>query len=337
MLSINENISLKNKNTFGIDVAARWFTEITSAQQLAELKQQKQFAGHKLILGGGSNILFTQNYNGWVIKNAIKGIKLLKETDNEVFVEANAGENWHQFVLYCISNNWAGVENMSLIPGQVGTAPIQNIGAYGVELKDVFYELTAWNLQTEQFETFDNSACNFGYRNSIFKTSHKGQYVITSVVFKLSKTPVFNVSYGAIQNTLTQMGVTKLSIKAISDVVIKIRQSKLPSPKDIGNAGSFFKNPVITEEQFNVLKVKHPNLPSYPAPSGVKVPAGWLIDQAGWKGKTFNNYGVHKNQALVLVNYGHAKGSDIKALAYNIKADVLNKYGIDLEPEVNMV
>lgn len=338
MSIIQENISLKNYNTFGIDVQARYFAEIQHIADLDALRQQSIFNQNKLILSGGSNLLFTQNFNGLVIKNSIKGLGIIKETDTDILLKVNAGENWHQLVLTCVENNWGGIENLSLIPGQVGTSPMQNIGAYGVEIKDVFHSLEAYNLQNGQIETFLHNQCQFGYRESIFKKDLKGKYLISSVVFQLSKQPKVNIAYGAIAKVLEENKITSPSIKDVSNAVISIRESKLPNPKEIGNAGSFFKNPVLSVAHFEQLKQQYPNIVSYPVSAEeIKVPAGWLIDNAGWKGKRINNYGVHKNQALVLVNYGGAQGKNILTLAQNIQADIKAKYQIDLEMEVNVV
>ena len=331
------NVSLKPFNTFGIDASASEFLAFQSIDQLKEalgLIADSEL----LILGGGSNLLLTQNFEGKVLKNELRGIEVIKETDSNYYVEVQAGEVWHEFVLTAIANNWAGVENLSLIPGTVGAAPMQNIGAYGVEIEQVFDHLSAVEIATGQTHYFNHEACQFGYRESVFKKELKGQFIITSVTFRLNKTPEFNISYGAIQDTLDQMGVEKLSIKAVSDAVIAIRQSKLPDPKVIGNAGSFFKNPTIDKIDYEGLKAEFPGIPGYVQPENqVKVPAAWLIEQAGWKGQTFDKIGVHKNQPLVLVNYGGGEGSKIRDLAYEIKASVSSKFGIELTPEVNII
>jgi UDP-N-acetylmuramate dehydrogenase len=337
-MTINTNISLKPYNTFGIDVQAKFFTEIKHVADIDSIRKQAVFNQPKLILSGGSNILFTKNFDGLVIKNSIKGIGIVKETDTEIYIKVNAGENWHEFVQICVENNWGGVENLSLIPGQVGTSPMQNIGAYGVELKDVFHSLEAYNIKSGQIDTYLHAACEFGYRESVFKKTLKGQYIITSVIFKLSKNPTVNVSYGAIEQVLEERKITSPSIKDVSEAIISIRESKLPNPKEIGNAGSFFKNPVIAKSHFETLQKDYPNIVSYPiSDTTVKVPAGWLIDNAGWKGKTFDNYGVHKNQALVLVNYDDAQGKDIFNLAETNQADIFGKYEIVLDMEVKVV
>lgn len=338
-MHIQENISLKPYNTFGLEASARFFVEVASINELKQILQNPDFKNHnKLFLGGGSNLLLTKNYEGLVVKIALKGVEKVFEDENSVHIKAGAGEVWHQLVLFCVENNYAGIENLSLIPGTVGAAPMQNIGAYGVEIKDVFQELQALNLETLAVETFSLTDCQFGYRESVFKHSLKGKYVITSVTFKLNKVPTFKTTYGDIQKTLTEMNVTELSIKAVSDAVISIRRSKLPDPAEIGNSGSFFKNPEIPLEQYKQILVEYPTLPSYPINEiTVKVPAGWLIEQAGWKGFRDGQIGVHARQALVLVNYGRGNGNDIKALAEKVQQSILDKFGIKLSPEVNYI
>ncbi len=291
------------------------------------------------ILGGGSNILLTRDIEALVIKIDIKGKELVREDEDHVWVKVGAGETWHEFVRYAISKNWAGIENLSLIPGTVGASPMQNIGAYGVEIKEVFDSLEAVDRKTGETVTFDHQKCQFGYRESIFKNEAKDQYIITHVTYKLNKKPTFNISYGAISQTLKAMGIDRehLNIAAISEAVTQIRQSKLPDPKVIGNAGSFFKNPTVSHSSFEELKSKFPEIPGYPQENGIKIPAAWLIEQAGWKGQTFGQIGVHQNQPLVLVNYGKGDGAAIKDLAKKIQADILEKYGIKLQPEVNFV
>jgi UDP-N-acetylmuramate dehydrogenase len=291
----------------------------------------------RLILGGGSNLLLTKDFEGLAIKNGILGREVVAENAADVTLKIGGGEVWHEIVLWTIAQGWNGMENMSLIPGSMGAAPIQNIGAYGKELKDIFVELEAVDLITGELKTFDLIACEFGYRNSIFKNGCKGKYVIVSVTINLTKDKVFNTSYGSISQELEKAGIKELSAKAISDAVITIRQSKLPDPNKLGNSGSFFKNPLITESLYEEVKYDYPSLPGYPTDEGlIKVPAGWLIDQAGWKGKRVGNCGVHTKQALVLVNYGGATGQEIFQLSENIIADVIQKYGIELEREVNV-
>lgn len=333
------DFSLKPYNTFGIDVKARHFARFDSVQELQDLLQRAEVKDEpKLILGGGSNVLFTKDFEGIVLLNGIKGMEVLREDDTYTYVKAGGGEVWHDLVLFCLANNLGGMENLSLIPGTVGAAPLQNIGAYGVELKDVFEELEAVNLATGELHTFDKAACQFGYRESVFKHEAKGQYIVTSVTFRLQKEHQLNTSYGAIQTTLEEMQVQQPTIHDVSAAVCQIRRSKLPDPAQIGNAGSFFKNPEIPLLLYDVLKEKHPGMPAYPvSEAAVKVPAGWLIEQCGWKGKVIDNYGVHKNQALVLVNYGGANGEKLLALARDIIHSVQEKFGIMLQPEVNIL
>ncbi len=337
-MQIHENISLQPYNTFGIDAYARYFASFNTIDSVKEILTTSSYQKQPLlIIGGGSNILFTGNYNGLVLKNELKGIDLIDEDDNHYYVRSAAGENWHQFVLYCINNNYAGVENLSLIPGNVGASPMQNIGAYGVEIKDVFHNLEAYNLFENQLETFNAEACEFGYRESVFKGKLKGKYLITSVTFKLRKQPYFNTSYGAIQQELDKMNVDCINIKNISQAVINIRTSKLPDPKHVGNAGSFFKNPTIAAAQFDELKTAYPNIPGYPGNGHVKVAAGWLIEQCGWKGYRIGDAGCHAKQALVLVNYANATGKEVYDLSSKIVASVYDKFQINLEREVNIL
>ena len=335
-MHIQNNISLKPYNTFGIDVKAKQFIAITSAEQLKRLlQQQKDF----FVLGGGSNILLTRDIEKLVVHIAFKGIEIVEENDNHVIVKAAAGENWHQFVLWCINNDFGGVENMSLIPGNVGTAPIQNIGAYGVELKDTCISVEVIEIATGNSKTFSNAECRFGYRNSVFKNELKGKYIITNVFFRLTKNEhKLNSSYGAIQSELEKNEITTPTIKNISDAVIAIRQSKLPDPAVLGNSGSFFKNPVISNIEFEKLQEKFPDTPHYKvSETEIKVPAGWLVEQCGFKGKQIGNTGSHKNQALVLVNYGNATGKEVYDLSKLIQKTVLAKFGIAIEAEVNII
>ncbi|MFT3935002.1 MAG: UDP-N-acetylmuramate dehydrogenase [Chitinophagaceae bacterium] len=336
-MQIQQNKSLEAFNTFGIDVQAAAFSSFSDTNELEELVSE--YANTRLlIIGGGSNLLLTSNFSGLVLKNNIKGIEKIREDNEFVFVKAGAGENWHQFVLHCIEHGWAGVENLSLIPGSIGASPMQNIGAYGVEIKDVFYELEAFHLKEKTLVKFTLDDCAFGYRESVFKKQYKDQFVIVSVTFQLRKQPQFNTSYGAIAEELQKMGITTLSIKAISDAVIRIRSSKLPNPKEIGNAGSFFKNPEVSLAHFNSLKEKYPAIVGYPLHNNqVKLAAGWLIEQCGWKGYRKGDAGCHSKQALVLVNYGHATGKEIYDLSTEILNSVNEKFGVLLEREVNII
>jgi UDP-N-acetylmuramate dehydrogenase len=345
-MTIRENISLKNFNTFGIDASTRYYAEVTSLEEIKEtLSDSKLQMSQKVILGGGSNLLFTKDYDGLVIKNNLKGIEVVNQDEEHFYVRSAAGEVWHEFVMHCIENNYAGLENLSLIPGNVGASPMQNIGAYGVEIKDSFHELQAFHINDKALHVFTNNDCKFGYRESVFKRDLKDQFIITSVTFKLKKVPILNTSYGAIEKELDAMGVTSPTIQSVSKAVCNIRSSKLPDPKVIGNAGSFFKNPVINAKKHKELKAKFPDLISYTAafsPDGksgeeYKLAAGWLIEQCGWKGKTIGDAGVHKLQALVLVNYGNAKGSEIYDLSTKILESVKKKFGVDLEREVNII
>lgn len=338
-MNILQNISLKTYNTFGIDAVAKQFVEVNTLEELCVLCAAFNLSDRKLlILGGGSNILLTGNFDGMVIRMNLKGIKTVKEDDQHVWIKSMAGEVWHDFVLHCIDKNLGGIENLSLIPGCVGAAPMQNIGAYGVELKDSFESLEAVEIATGDVTTFNKDQCNFGYRESIFKQDAKGKYIIASVTLRLNKQPQFNTTYGAIQQTLTERGITELNVKAISDAVIHIRQTKLPDPKVLGNAGSFFKNPEIGNEQFDALKQQYPEIVGYPVGSErTKVAAGWLIEQCGWKGERVGNTGSHKQQALVLVNYGNATGNEIYELAMAIQQSVKDKFGITILPEVNLI
>lgn len=336
-MQIQENISLKPYNSFAIDVKARSFASFSDIEELNELLTPNSKLA-TLILGGGSNILFTQNFDGLVLKNEIKGIVKINEDEEFVYLQAGAGENWHQFVLYCIENEWAGVENLSLIPGCVGASPMQNIGAYGVEIKDVFHELKAFHKREKTNYAFDLKACDFGYRESVFKRKYKDEFVITNVTFRLRKQPVFNTSYGALEQELEKMEVKELSIKSISDAVINIRSSKLPNPNEIGNAGSFFKNPEVNNEQFSILQKEFPSIVGYGLSNGnMKLAAGWLIEQCGWKGYRKGDAGCHAMQALVLVNYGNAKGEEIYNLSEEILQSVKEKFAVILEREVNII
>ncbi len=341
-MQIQHNISLKPYNTFGIDVNASKFLDITNIETLHELlKVEKDF----FIIGGGSNLLLTKDITKLVIHIDFKGIKVVDEFEDYVLIQAAAGENWHEFVLWCIDNNYGGVENLSLIPGNVGTAPIQNIGAYGVEFKDTAIEVEAIHIETGVIKIFKKDECEFGYRNSVFKNELKGKYIITNVTFKLSKNKhVLNSSYGAIQAELAKNTIENPTIKDVSNAIIAIRESKLPDPKKIGNSGSFFKNPVISKSAFEILQKKHPNVTFYEVKDKnsknsilYKVPAGWMVEQCGFKGKRFGDAGIHKNQALVLVNYANATGKEIYALSKRIQKAVFEKFGIAIEAEVNII
>jgi len=336
-MQVQQNYSLKEYNSFGIDALAKYFSAFQTAEQLKEIIENKK-AESKMILGGGSNILFTKNYDGLVLKNEIDGINIVDEDDQFVFITAGAGVKWHSFVMYCVNQNLGGVENLSLIPGNVGASPMQNIGAYGAEIKDVFYELKALHLNEKSIHKFSSAECEFGYRESVFKKKYKDEFAILNVTFRLRKNPVFNISYGAIETELKKMHVETLSVKAISDAVIQIRLSKLPDPSVIGNAGSFFKNPVITKEQMEKIQQHHLNLPFYKADEeNFKIPAGWLIEQCGWKGFRKGDAGCYEKQALVLVNYGNATGKEIYSLSEEIKLSVNEKFQIELEREVNIL
>ncbi len=337
-MQIFKNYSLRDYNTFGIDAYAKYFAAFNSVDDLQSLLQSGEYKNEpKLFLGGGSNILFTKKFDGLVLKNEIDGIKIIHEEEKYIYVKVGAGVNWHQFVLYCIHKNLAGVENLSLIPGSVGASPMQNIGAYGVEIKDVFFSLEAYHVLENRIITFTLNDCEFGYRESVFKKKYKDQFVILNVTFRLNKIPHYNISYGAIEDELKKMQVEKLSIKAISDAVINIRTSKLPDPKIIGNAGSFFKNPEINSQRLEHLLLTEPAMPSYKiTDNSFKIPAGWLIEKCGWKGYRNGDVGCYAKQALVLVNYGHATGNDIYLLSEKIKITVKEKFGITLETEVNI-
>lgn len=342
-MQVLENYALQHLNTFGIAETARYYAAFNDVFELEKLVAHHKQLGAvakqpPLILGGGSNILLTGTVNRFVLKNNILGIDIIKEDTNHVYVKAGAGENWHRFVLFCLENNLAGVENLSLIPGNVGASPMQNIGAYGVEIREVFDELEAFDLTTGKSYMFSVNDCEFGYRESIFKRKYKDRFVILNVTFRLNKKPSFKTSYGAITQELEKMGVKELSIRAISQAVINIRSSKLPDPAVIGNAGSFFKNPKVTNAVYSKLAAKHPGLVAYPvAGDNFKLAAGWLIEQAGWKGYRKGDAGCHAQQALVLVNHGNASGSEVYALSEEILQSVKKKFGVTLEREVNVV
>lgn len=337
-MTVQQNIALKTYNTFGISAKAKFFFEVNSLEDLATALRLDEYP-EKFILSGGSNMLLTQDIDALVLHINLKGITIVAEDENDVSLKVMAGENWHQMVLWTLDHNYGGLENMSLIPGNTGTAPIQNIGAYGVELKDTFVSCDAMEIATQEMHTFSNEACAFDYRDSYFKNAGKGKYVITSVTFKLTKrNHRLNTSYGAIDKELEKWGIENPSIKDISNAVIAIRRSKLPDPAALGNSGSFFKNPVISKAQFDIFTKGHTEAPYYKvSEDAYKIPAGWLIEQCGYKGKRFGDAGVHKNQALVLVNYDNATGAEILALAYMIIKSVAEKFGLKITPEVNII
>ncbi|MCH5597574.1 UDP-N-acetylmuramate dehydrogenase [Niabella ginsengisoli] len=336
---IESNVSLKSRNTFGISAYAQYFTVADSVDVLREgmawaLKQD----ANVLIVGGGSNMLFTNDVQGLVIQNGLKGIEKIAEDEDFIYLKVGAGVVWHQLVLYCLEHNYAGIENLALIPGLVGASPMQNIGAYGVEIKEVFHELTTVHRKTLEEITFSNAACEFGYRESVFKHKFKNQFVITDVTYKLRKEPQYHIEYGAIKQELEKANVNELSIQAIANAVIAIRTSKLPDPKQIGNAGSFFKNPSVSKEKFQNLKEAFPEIVAYENPDHtMKLAAGWLIEQCGLKGYRKGDAGVHAKQALVLVNYGDARGSDILEVCKLVQDAVLQRFSVELLPEVNIL
>ncbi|CAN5779695.1 UDP-N-acetylmuramate dehydrogenase [soil metagenome] len=350
-MTLETNVSLKKLNTFGMDVYAKQFATFSSTDQLLEIFElinpqpvTSSFQPQTLILGGGSNILFTKNIDATVLKNEISGIEKVSEDDDYVYLKAGAGEGWHQFVLYCMENNYGGVENLALIPGNVGAAPMQNIGAYGVEIKDVFHSLEAFHVDEKKMITFNKADCAFGYRESVFKNKYRNQFVITSVTYKLAKKPLLNTSYGAIQTELEKMKVSEVTIQSIAQAVINIRSSKLPDPKLIGNAGSFFKNPEVSNGRFEQLKAEFSDIVGYKLENGhVKLAAGWLIEQCGpengtsWKGYRKADAGCHAKQALVLVNFGNASGKEIYDLSTAILKSVFEKFNVLLEREVNII
>jgi UDP-N-acetylmuramate dehydrogenase len=335
---IAQHISLKPFTSFGIEAKTAYYARATTVANLEELLQESKSLHEKmLVLGGGSNILFTKDFNGLIIHNLIRGIHIIQETADTVYLKVMAGEPWHELVQYCVSHNWGGIENLSLIPGNTGAAPIQNIGAYGVEIKDVIHKVEAMQISDRKKIKLSNTDCAFGYRDSIFKRELKNRCIITAITLRLTKNPTFNTSYGAIQEELAKMKVSTLSIAAISQAVINIRTSKLPNPSIIGNAGSFFKNPVVSQTKYLQLSQEFPAMPSYHAGETVKIPAGWLIEQCGWKGYRKGDAGCYEKQALVLVNYGNASGAEIYALSSAIIQSVQEKFDIYLEREVNII
>ncbi|TLP81004.1 UDP-N-acetylmuramate dehydrogenase [Maribacter sp. ACAM166] len=335
---IHEHFSLKNYNTFGIDAKAQYFVEVNSVEALREILGNNDYL-RKIIIGGGSNMLLTNDIDALFIHVNLKGKWLINESDDTVSIKVMAGENWHEMVLWTLENGYGGLENMSLIPGNTGTAPIQNIGAYGVELKDTFESCDAIRIIDQQPITFTKTECKFGYRDSFFKNEGKDNYVITSVTFSLTKNKhTINSGYGAIEDQLKKDSILNPTIKDISNAVIAIRQSKLPDPKELGNSGSFFKNPIVQKEVFETFIANHPDAPFYKVSDiSYKIPAGWLVEQCGFKGKRYGDAGVHKKQALVLVNYGNATGSDILNLAARIMKEVQATFNITISPEVNLI
>ncbi|MFN5423045.1 MAG: UDP-N-acetylmuramate dehydrogenase [bacterium] len=338
------NVSLRSFNTFGVDAMGKFVAVISSEAEASSFFKSDEFISLRLnpenilLLGGGSNLLFTKDFEGLIVKNEISGMRVVEQKDDMVLVEVGGGVMWHDFVMHCINNGWGGVENLSLIPGTVGAAPVQNIGAYGVELKDVFVSLRGWDLKQQCFREFSNAECAFGYRTSIFKTDYKNRLLITSVVFKLTTTDHhLSLEYGAIREHLNRYSIVNPTIKDISDAVIHIRRSKLPDPGEIGNAGSFFKNPVISKVQLDAISIKYPEVVAHQSGNGYKIAAGWLIEKAGWKGYKEGHVGCHDKQALVLVNYGGATGSEIVELSKKIQASVVEQFGVQLEPEVNIL
>ncbi len=336
MPTIENNVPLRDHHTFATDAKARYAAPIVHINDLTALRETQMWQDNPLlILGAGSNTLFQQDFSGLILFNGIQGIEIVKESSDHIWLKVGAGENWHELVQFCIAHEYAGIENLSLIPGTVGAAPIQNIGAYGVEFESVFVELTAFDLKSGKTTRFDHADCDFGYRLSIFKSECAHQFCITDVTLRLNKKPLFHLDYGQIRDVLKEMGVTTPSIKTISEAVINIRRSKLPDPSQLPNAGSFFKNPIITQELFESLLKKFPDIKFYPEKNNMKkIPAAWLIEQCGWRGKRLGRVGVHENQALVIINYDHGSGDDICNLAKAIQTDVKEKFSIELTPEV---
>lgn len=338
-MQIRQNISLKPFNTFSVNASARWFANFGSTADLEELLSYSvdKTIQNKLVLGGGSNILLTKDFDGLVMKNDISGIVVIAEDEDHIYLRAGAGENWHQLVMYCVANNYAGIENLSLIPGNVGASPMQNIGAYGVEIKEIFHRLEAYHIKDRTVVEFTAADCKFGYRESVFKKDLRNQFVILNVSFRLNKKPEFKISYGAIQQELEYMGIKELSLAAVSQAVINIRSSKLPDPKELGNAGSFFKNPVVDKHVYQEIKSRYPDVPGFAIDdSSVKLPAAWLIEACGWKGFRKGDAGCHIKQPLVLVNFGNASGGEIYELSEEILKSVRKNFSISLEREVNI-
>ena len=331
-MQISKNASLKSHNSFGIDVDCRYLVKLHNIQDIDEVLAAKQFRNiPRLILGGGSNVLFRKNYDGLVILVSNAGIQLLDEDEQNFYIQASAGENWHHFVQHCLQHGWAGLENLSLIPGTVGAAPMQNIGAYGVELSDRFHALSAIDLSTSERLSFDRKACQFGYRDSLFKRQ-RGRYLITDITVKLARQPEWTLDYAGIRESLKES--EPVTAIAISDAVCRLRRSKLPDPEVLGNAGSFFKNPVVSQQLHKQLSDRYPDIPAWPAEqSRYKLSAAWLIEQCGWKGKRREDAGLYDKHALILVNYGHASGAALWQLAESVMHSVEDRFGISLEPE----
>ena len=338
-MTIHQKFSLKLHNTFGLDVSTQQYAQVETADELKDLYLGPKFRTiKKMVLGGGSNVLFTRNWLGLIVHMGIPGIDVVSESDEQVQVGVGAGVIWHQLVMWVVEKGYGGIENLSLIPGTVGAAPMQNIGAYGVELKDTFHSLEALELKTGKTVRFYKEDCGFDYRFSVFKGEFKGDYIITRVYLTLQKQPILNTSYGAIEQTLGDMNVDRPTIKEVSQAVIDIRQSKLPDPAEIGNAGSFFKNPIVEKAHYEALDALFPDIPHYFLPHDeVKIPAAWLIEKCGWKGYERGDIGVHDKQALVLVNHGFGHGMEIRKLAMEIMRSVKKEFQIDLQAEVNMV
>ncbi len=337
-MKILENFDLTKFNTFGIKTNAKYFVEISKEEELLELISNPIFQNNpRLFLGGGSNILFTKDFDGLVILNKLTGIEILKEDEDDVYVKAYGGEIWHDLVLFTVNKGYFGLENLSLIPGSVGASPVQNIGAYGSELKDSFFSLTALDIETGEFRDFSKDECEFGYRDSVFKNKYKNRFFIVSVIFKLSKKQSLNTDYRVLKNYINENKIEVRNSKDISDIVATIRRSKLPDPKVLGNAGSFFKNTYISKDKLEELQKSYPEIPYFLEEDKIKIPTAWLIETCGFKGKSFGNVGIHEKQALILVNHGGGEGAEIKDLALNIAKNVYDKFGIEIIPEVNIL
>jgi len=338
-MEFKQNVSLKPFNTFGIDITSRYFAEINVEDDYQKLLSSPLLKENRLlIIGEGSNILFSNDFEGLVVKINTKGIEILAEDADEVTIKVQAGENWNDFVKFCISKKYTGIENLSMIPGNVGGSPVQNIGAYGVEVKDAIQEVEVLEIETGEKTIFSNAECKFGYRNSIFKNELKNKFIITSVTFKLSKKACFSVSYGSIAKELRAMCLRKVTLESVGEAVCNLRTQKLPDPKDLGNGGSFFKNPIVSAEKYGKLKSLFPNIIAYEVPGiGYKLAAGWMIEQCQWKGKRLGNVGVYDKQALIIVNYGEAKGTEVLEFAEKIRESVQQKFDIKLDFEINVI